>query len=694
DKLGRVVHIIQSREPSLRDSNPDEIEIDFETLKPSTLRELESYVASCLRKKPRKPYYKKLPGKSKDEQMAEKKQELEKRLQDVTGQLGSAKKPPKKEENKSVDVAGTRLSATSSSSSDSDSSTSSLSSSSSDSSDSEAETKTLAKKLDSTVEVCTCEIAISVTTKHYGWSMTEEIEKKPVLECDPMISVNNNNNLLYKRKKCQHVTFKQNMKAAQGAVPPPVTAVTTSVPTLTMTTTGHIVTNAQHANRKTAAPAPGNNPTLLKQPEPVAATKPAPVASHPLPPQPPRPTATATAAPIKKPAPPPQPAAVTPTVALPKVNIPSCDKLKFDLNIDPVVKEPVEVVTTAPAPPVITPTVTPVATATLIKPEFNNKPINVLPPVAPISAPVVDPLATNMPGQMPPVVTTASNIVSPAITMHPGFDMSMPSSPPQHSSNGLSPYNNGVQMATGVPSIFDPLPPPTTITNTTMASQTVRKEEKPVVVPQPVPSKPVPDNILNNSMPVERKMTPPESSKTSAANFASAFKNKLSPVLEQNVKNASSWSSLAQASSPQNTPGPTTSSLKSTKDSFQQFKKQAKEKMDRQRALIEQQELRRMQKEQQEKERLRLENEKRREREEEEALEKARKAAQEQQVSRQETDVKTSPPPPETVIPSQQVPDKSAAERERQRLREQERRRREAILKSQLVVLISNRTPS
>lgn len=57
DKLGRVVHIIQSREPSLRDSNPDEIEIDFETLKPSTLRELESYVASCLRKKPRKLYF-------------------------------------------------------------------------------------------------------------------------------------------------------------------------------------------------------------------------------------------------------------------------------------------------------------------------------------------------------------------------------------------------------------------------------------------------------------------------------------------------------------------------------------------------------------------------------------------------------------------------------------------------------------
>ena len=53
--------IIQSREPSLSETKPDEIEIDFETLKPSTLRELEKYVASCLRKtlaaKPLKPYY-------------------------------------------------------------------------------------------------------------------------------------------------------------------------------------------------------------------------------------------------------------------------------------------------------------------------------------------------------------------------------------------------------------------------------------------------------------------------------------------------------------------------------------------------------------------------------------------------------------------------------------------------------------
>ncbi|TNN26800.1 Bromodomain-containing protein 4 [Liparis tanakae] len=53
DKLGRVVHIIQTREPALQNSNPDEIEIDFETLKPSTLRELERYVCCCLQKKRR-----------------------------------------------------------------------------------------------------------------------------------------------------------------------------------------------------------------------------------------------------------------------------------------------------------------------------------------------------------------------------------------------------------------------------------------------------------------------------------------------------------------------------------------------------------------------------------------------------------------------------------------------------------------
>lgn len=38
----------------------------------------------------------KVSGKSKDEQIAEKKQELEKRLQDVSGQLGTNKKQQQK----------------------------------------------------------------------------------------------------------------------------------------------------------------------------------------------------------------------------------------------------------------------------------------------------------------------------------------------------------------------------------------------------------------------------------------------------------------------------------------------------------------------------------------------------------------------------------------------------------------------
>ncbi|XP_070615019.1 bromodomain-containing protein 3 isoform X3 [Erythrolamprus reginae] len=138
EKLGRVVHIIQSREPSLRDSNPDEIEIDFETLKPTTLRELERYVKSCLQKKQRKPFSasgKKQAVKSKEEMAQEKKKELEKRLQDVSGQLSNNKKPARKEKSGSSAPSGGPSHLSSSSSSESGSTSSS--GSSSDSSDSE-----------------------------------------------------------------------------------------------------------------------------------------------------------------------------------------------------------------------------------------------------------------------------------------------------------------------------------------------------------------------------------------------------------------------------------------------------------------------------------------------------------------------------------------------------------------------------
>lgn len=50
DKLGKLVNIIHTRESCQRDSAPEEIEVDFETLKTSTLRALQKFVAACLRK--------------------------------------------------------------------------------------------------------------------------------------------------------------------------------------------------------------------------------------------------------------------------------------------------------------------------------------------------------------------------------------------------------------------------------------------------------------------------------------------------------------------------------------------------------------------------------------------------------------------------------------------------------------------
>ncbi|VDD79641.1 unnamed protein product [Mesocestoides corti] len=127
EKLGRVVQIIQQREPSHRDCNPDEIEIDFETLQHSTLRELERYVKSVLQKtkSASRKYAKKSnssapSAKSREESMKRKEEELQNRLRQIDGMQLNAGEP------------SNRLSA-SSSSSDSDSSTESSGSESSDS---------------------------------------------------------------------------------------------------------------------------------------------------------------------------------------------------------------------------------------------------------------------------------------------------------------------------------------------------------------------------------------------------------------------------------------------------------------------------------------------------------------------------------------------------------------------------------
>ena len=50
-RLGEVVRIVQMKEPALQDSSPNEIEIDFDTLKDSTLRDLEKYINNILKNK-------------------------------------------------------------------------------------------------------------------------------------------------------------------------------------------------------------------------------------------------------------------------------------------------------------------------------------------------------------------------------------------------------------------------------------------------------------------------------------------------------------------------------------------------------------------------------------------------------------------------------------------------------------------
>ena len=130
-------------------------------------------------------------------------------------------------------------------------------------------------------------------------------------------------------------------------------------------------------------------------------------------------------------------------------------------------------------------------------------------------------------------------------------------------------------------------------------------------------------------------------------------------------KGFNSWASLSKSSqSSQKAPV--------AKDTFAAFKKQAKDKEDKQKMLQIQQEQRRIQKEQEERERQRIERERQKDREAEEALDRVRRS--QQSMSPME-DVVGSPSPSSQGSAS---PAQSMSERERLRKREQERRRREA----------------
>ncbi|XP_023215868.1 bromodomain-containing protein 3-like isoform X2 [Centruroides sculpturatus] len=611
DKLGRVVHIIQSREPSLRDSNPDEIEIDFETLKPSTLRELESYVASCLRKKPRKPYLTKNkgPGKSKEEQVRERKQELEKRLQDVSGQLGSSKKSQKKDnENSHVDVVGgtSRLSMSSSSSSDSDSSSSSSTSSSSDSSDSESELHRRKQKTEKS-QLLQPDIQM-VPTPHnqivgptqpqlpLGGPMMHQGYPQPATD------------LSYQHQH-QHQQPAHHFQQPQPHQPHHFQSLPAHMSSQS---------NEQHV---LATMYPNINQPVPPQSTPVSRP---PVASHSLPQQPSRPSATATAAPVKK--------TIIPT--------PSRQDTVIDPNLQGVLYT--------------TGGLTNAATGLPILPSSTQ---------------------SSVPSQGPATPTHAPHLSIPSPNT-PSTSTSFPPPPILTPAPELKPHNSQITAPTSAPT-----PPPPNITKT----KDIRNEESNYVHSNSIPSTRLTESHMQNQYPAtstvsslsmgshdnnlmtvngEKKDNVPS---LLTSNTPSMKKN------ESKLKNYGSWSSLAQVVS--NSPSTSNPSVLKTSamDSFQQFKKQAIEKRDRQRQLIEQQELRRHQKEQAERERIKLERERQREREEEEALERARKAQQAQQQQMEEM----------ARQQEQQVTQKatspSVSERERQRLREQERRRREAM---------------
>ncbi|CAH1736719.1 bromodomain-containing protein 3-like isoform X2 [Aphis gossypii] len=588
DKLGRVVHIIQSREPSLRDSNPDEIEIDFETLKPSTLRELESYVASCLRKKP----HKKVSGKPKEE-LGEKKHEIDKRL-DVSGQLSTKKG---KKDAKATEISGpSRLSASSSSSSDSDSSSSSYSTSSSDSSDSE----------------------------HGG----NKQKKKKRLSDD--VSIN-------KSAECQKSTntMKQtgpNSTSVNSINKPVVNAQQNIPPKKPPVVTNPMAINTSKTNPMAMNTSKGN-PAIHSKPTPVVST--------------------------------------APSLPTTNGNISNGDSNTSSITQDitsngVLLQQPKVEVKTEPGVS-NTPTQSTVSLGTI--PNENT----VLSSIASVFDPLTPPSSqpTNNNSLRVPDKQAAHTVV-PTSNMH----------------NSL--VNDGLSVQH-----VDIAP----VMNSVAAVH--HSATPPLMVQPPIDSKPRPPPItpiiqntnqvfpqfnLDSSPQVPASFMGPLRHHHHLHSFPVPWDPNIGPsydtadLSDQRVVNAATsvWSSLAQqAATDANNQQVAGASIKpSTADSFQQFKKQAKENAKKQRALIEQQEMRRHQKEQAEKERIRIENEKRREKEEEEALEKARKIVAEQQSSRLD-EVKASSNTDDSSSPSQ---DRAAEGRERQRLREQERRRREAMV--------------
>ncbi|GIY97658.1 NET domain-containing protein [Caerostris extrusa] len=287
----------------------------------------------------------------------------------------------------------------------------------------------------------------------------------------------------------------------------------------------------------------------------------------------------------------------------------------------------------------------------------------------------------SVPASTPSVTTPVSQ--APVPTQAPP----VPSEPSPNSPSTPPKLTPAADMRARTPQIstppLDPTPPPllskprernSEIEHNTL-SNTYVSSKAPELTAQPV----LPNyTVGNQATSTNAAVTNGEKKKTERKTSPVSSITPTTKKVESKLKNFGSWSSLAQSASNNPSTSNASSQLKNnaTLDSFQQFKNKAKEKADKQRALVEQQELRRYQKEQAEKERLRLEREKQRAQEEEEALEKARKQQQQKEnaASRIQENARTSPPNASTNSPAAE----QLSEREKLRRMEQEKRRREA----------------
>ncbi|XP_021349026.1 bromodomain-containing protein 3-like isoform X3 [Mizuhopecten yessoensis] len=577
DKLGRVVYIIQSREPSLRDSNPDEIEIDFETLKPSTLRELEAYVMSCLKKKTRKTYTKKGAGKSREEAQSEKKKELEKRLQDVQGQLGGSHKKTgsKKDDGNAADGGASRLSASSSSSSGSDSSSDSSSSSSSDSSDSESGSPMKKAKGH----------AKRGGTPKQGRGKFNKRQMPPAASgpMSPPVKITIGAGMM-SPKQPQQLQSPPPLVQTRQTLPPAIPPGQQSIP------------QNDHFSSLPADTSYGQMPPRMgMKSDPLQLPAYPPSTQHHMVHQ-------------------PQPPHVQPTS---------------------VVGQPMSVIQQKPASPGrVPPPSRPVTHSLPQQPSRPSAMATAKPPSRPIASKPVS-ISNHIgissrpsPLQSPPI------IVSSPVKTYPD---TKPLSPPVLIERSQS--RGSEQMARFFLSDED--------------SSNSPKHSPPKNVPPAPPGATISASGVGISFGVGSNNTMPGGGDPGRK----PDKNMLSQVKKDQfkLKNAGSWTSLA------NMGATTSSSKKHTSQSFEIFKKQAKEKEERERAFKEQAEQIKIQKINAEKERHRQEQEKIREREEDDALAHARRA----QALHEE-------------VLKQKEAERNAA-KQRERMKEQERRRREAM---------------